>query len=180
MAPMAGSVTDFEDYEDFFRQGEDPVPGAGRQMESLAPVAMDDVPPLSEEELLRAARFRKPVTVLVSSLLVAFLLALAARDRQPQFEAVAASQPLVAAPASASMPVANSEPRAIDPNGPGAASSPVMVTVAPKSVLAPVAKRHAHAASSTATTGQASVLKSMPSAPRVAPPALARFADAPR
>jgi hypothetical protein len=176
---MAGSAPDLEEYEDFFRQGEDPVPSAGRQMESLAPVAMDDAPSLSEEELLHAARFRKPVTVLVSSLLVAFLLTLAGRDRRPDFEAVAASQPLVVAPTSASVPVDHPVPPVVASSG-STASSLVAVTVAPQLVAAPVAKRHAHVVSSTGATAHASVLKLVTGAPSVPLPSWGAFPDAPR
>ncbi len=97
MVQIDDPVTDHEEYENFFRQGDSFEEGAGRQPRSLVPVELEERQPLTEEDLLRAARFRKPVTAIVSSLLLAFLFALAIRDRQPS-EALASVSAAIASP----------------------------------------------------------------------------------
>ncbi len=106
MVQIDGSVTDHEEHENFFRQGDGFEEAAGRQPRSLVPVELEERRPLTEEELLRAARFRKPVTAIVSSLLLAFLLALAIRDRHPS-EMLASAPPSNASPTEAVLAAAS-------------------------------------------------------------------------
>ncbi|HTA94257.1 MAG TPA: hypothetical protein VK745_31975 [Polyangiaceae bacterium] len=112
MVQIDGSVTDHEEHENFFRQGDSFEEAAGRQPRSLVPIELEERRPLTEEELLRAARFRKPVTAIVSSLLLAFLLALAIRERRPS-ETLASAPPRSASPTEAALAAASDTSSAV-------------------------------------------------------------------
>jgi hypothetical protein len=89
------SASELDTDELFFQQGEEGTYlGGPTRHPSLAPVELElEVAPLDSDQLARAGRFRRPVALLVSSLGVMFLLALALRRPAAEGYAAAADAP---------------------------------------------------------------------------------------
>jgi hypothetical protein len=86
------SASELDTDELFFQQGEEGTYlGGPTRHPSLAPVELElEVAPFDSDQLARAGRFRRPVALLVSSLGVMFLLALALHRPAAESYAVAA------------------------------------------------------------------------------------------
>jgi hypothetical protein len=166
------SATELDTDELFFQQGEEGTYfGGPTRPPSLAPVELElDAAPLDSDQLARAGRFRKPVALLVSSLGVMFLLALAMRRPAAESYAAAADAPGLSA-AVVTPPVASleapplAEPFIAPPLAPLPAPSPSVAATEPATAEPGVAEP----AAAEPAAAEPAAAEPMPAAQRPSP-----------